>query len=303
MVALSTVKASIPLSEILLANTNSLLIVGFGDLGSRLARLLYSDTWDISACRRHPDPGAQISQFAADYTVPGSLQFAESLQPDFVVATFTPGTRDISGYQRGFTDAAYNLLQGLGEHRPKRLIMVSSTRVYAEKEGGWVDESSELSTMDERAVAIAEAERCLLASQHEATVVRFGGIYGGEGSRLMARIARGEIAPAEPVRYTNRIHRDDCVGFLAHLMQMAGEGDEVLPVYNGVDNDPAAAHEVESWLAARMGCVPDVAAKSGATGHKRCINKLLNATGYKLQFPDYKAGYLPILKGSHNDQQ
>lgn len=290
-----------PPPEIPLAKNNSLLIVGFGDLGSRLARVLHGDTWSISACRRHPDPDAQIQQFAADYAVPGSLDFAEGLQPDFVVATLTPSTRNISGYQRGFTDAAANLLQGLGMHRPKRLIMVSSTRVYAENDGGWVDEYSTLSTTDERAVAIAEAERCLLASQHAATAVRFGGIYGGGNSRLIARIARGEVAPSEPVRYTNRIHRDDCVGFLAHLMKMAEEGGEVLPVYNGVDNNPAPAHEVESWLANKMGCTSHVATTNGAAGHKRCSNKALHASGYDLQFPDYKVGYLPILKGSHND--
>ncbi len=279
------------------AREPSLLIVGCGDLGERAGLALHAAGWRVDAVRRdtsrlppefHPHP--------ADYTCPGSLDFAGSLRPDCVLATFTPAGRGVEGYRRGFAAAADNLLRGLDGHRPRCVIMVSSTRVYAETEGGWVDESSALSAGDARALAIAAAERKLLDAKLPATAVRFGGIYGAPGGRLVARVARGEISPEAPVRYTNRIHRDDAAGFLAHLLQEASRGARLAPVYNGVDDAPAPAHEVESWLARTLGVAPPWRDyRDVASGHKRCRNQLLHASGYQLRYPDYRSGYRQVL--------
>jgi nucleoside-diphosphate-sugar epimerase len=125
-------------------------------------------------------------------------------------------------------------------------------------------------------------------------VVRFGGIYGGAHGRLQAKIKRGDIAPATPVRYTNRIHRDDCAGFLVHLLAMAAQGKEIAAIYNGVDHHPAPAHEVEQWIADALGCATrkDTGTVSEQPlSHKRCSNRLLRETGYTLHYPDYRAGY------------
>ena len=56
----------------------------------------------------------------------------------------------------------------------------------------------------------------LAGSRQAASVVRFAGIYGYPGGRLLSRIGSGELCAAQPPRYSNRIHRDDCAGFLAH---------------------------------------------------------------------------------------
>jgi nucleoside-diphosphate-sugar epimerase len=281
-------------------NNRSLLIVGCGDIGHRVGNILLSDNSHVSAVRRKPhDPDSQFHWIGADYSCPGSLDFMEQLRPYVVLATFTPSSMDTSGYRRGFTDAAVNVVRGLGKHRPRLVIMVSSTRVYAEASGGWVDESSALSTVDDRAVAIIEAEQHFLASDFPGTVVRFGGIYSSSQGRLLEKVRRGEIAPAEPLRYTNRIHRDDCAGFLVHLLAMSLRGDHLEPVYNGVDNCPAPAHQVESWIAKALDC--PVHKDTGkvikpATAHKRCRNDLLQATGYSLIYPDYIAGYEEIRR-------
>lgn len=277
----------------------SLLIIGCGDLGQRVGRVLGQRDWRITGVRRRP--GTVSESFpcrAADYSIPGSLDFAESLRPDFVLATFSPNTSDIEGYRQGFTAAADNLLAGLGEHQVKRLIMVSSTRVYAEDAGGWVDETGELSCQDERALAIIDAERQLLVSDQSVTIVRFAGIYGTSGGRLVSRVARGQISPAQPVRYTNRIHREDCAGFLVHLFAMSQQKQPLSAVYNGVDDEPTPAHGVQGWLAQEMGVDPprnSELMQDAATVGKRCSNALLRSSGYELQYPDYRAGYRHVL--------
>ncbi len=282
---------------------SSLLIVGCGDLGIRTGALLLHQGWRVSGVRRNTAIlPADFSAYAADYTQPNSLQFAAELKPDFVLAVFNPVDRSTTGYKTGFQTAMGNLLAGLGAHRPRHILMTSSTRVFAEAEGGWVDESSALATNDPWAAAIVAGERLLLDSVYNASVVRFGGIYGIPGGRLLSRIRRGELCPPQPVSYTNRIHREDCAGFLTHLLGLASAGQDLQRVYIGVDDLPAPRYEVESWLAAEMGLEvsPDQASvqeptRHNSAGHKRCRNVALHASGYPLIFPDYKSGYAHLL--------
>ena len=274
--------------------SNSVLIVGCGDLGARTAALLLPEGWQIAGVRRDVaklPPG--VRGYAANYTVPGSLDFLGELQPDYVVMTCNPTDRSVAGYQAGFATATANVLAGLGRHRPRHVIAVSSTRVFAEGQGAWIDESSPLSRDDPRAVAMIDAEQLLLESAHPATVIRFAGIYGTPGGRLLSRLATGELCSCEPPRYSNRIHRDDCAGFLAHLLRLSNAGGELAPVYIGVDDHPALQYDVESWLAGELGVTvqPGSAAPPGPSAHKRCCNRRLHDSGYTLLYPDYRSGY------------
>jgi nucleoside-diphosphate-sugar epimerase len=280
--------------------SRSVLIIGYGDLGLRVSeRLLPLGAKVGAVCRSANKLPAGITQHIADYTTEGSLAFCEGLGPDYVLATFTPSERSEQGYIQGFDLAMDNLLAGLGAHRPKCILMASSTRVFAESGGGWVDEHSELSKSDPNARAIIAAERKLLDSLHNASVVRFAGIYGYASGRLMERIQRGDVSPAEPVLYTNRIHREDCAGFLSHLIAMVERGEQLDPTYIGVDDCPAPRHEVESWLAAQLGVTPGAPPKNERKepgAHKRCRNRGLKASGYKLEFADYRVGYGAIIE-------
>jgi nucleoside-diphosphate-sugar epimerase len=202
--------------------SNSILFVGCGDLGCRSGLIMQARGWQVAGLRRDPSRlPAGFTGIRGDYSSPGDTGFIAELKPDYVVATFNPSDMSVEGYQRGFSQAAQSLLAGLGDHRPRAILSVSSTRVYAERDGGWVDETSPLSADDPRALAIIAAEQILLGSVHRVSVVRFAGIYGYPGGRLLERIRRGELSPKEPLRFSNRIHRDDCAGFLCHLLGRA----------------------------------------------------------------------------------
>ena len=280
--------------------SNSALIVGCGDLGIRTGRILQRQEWSVAGLCRDPArlPGG-FGQYAADYTLPGDLEIVGKQQPDFVLATFTPSDRSAQGYQQGFTGAAGNLLRGLGEHKPRLLIMASSTRVYAESQGGWVDEDSPLEREEPMARAIVEAEEILLQNLSRVTVVRFGGIYGSPGGRLLQRVKNGELCPADPPQYTNRIHREDCAGFLAHLFTAAAAGTKLAPVYTAVEDLPASRAEVEHWLREEMAVTQPIRETTAiARSHRRCRNNLLHQSGYQLLYPDYRSGYRALILAS-----
>ena len=283
----------------------SVYIIGCGKLGARVREQLPADRFRFTGVRRQTAAlPAGMAGRAADICRPGSLDFLAGEAPELVLATFTPAGRGPEHYRAGFELAMQNLLAGLGGHEPVRVIMVSSTRVYRERDGGWVDEESPLAEDDPRATAMVRAERLLLDSGLPASVVRLGGIYGDPRGRKLARVAAGQLSPRHPARFSNRIHREDAAGFLAHLLLGASEGAVLAPVYNGVDDNPALQSEVDAWLAEQLGVAPAAealaataaAATAVPSGHKRCRNRRLHQSGYRLRYPDYCSGYSAALE-------
>lgn len=279
---------------------NSVLIIGCGDLGTRTGQALLAQGWQVHGLRRHPDSLPRgFTAHRGDYTQAGDLEFVRELRPELVLASCNPSERSEAGYRLGFLHSARNILDALGSHRPRRVLFVSSTRVLAESGGGLVDEHSPLAIEDPWARAIIEAEQVLLQSPHSVTVVRFAGIYGNPGGRLLRRIKEGKLCQPSPGRWSNRIHRDDCAGFLTHLLQKAVAGADLEPVYIGVDDRPALQYEVESWLARELGlALEEVQVAPHSASGKRCDNGLLHASGYRLRYPDYRAGYRAVLESA-----
>lgn len=257
--------------------------------------MLSIDRFDFYGVCRSPErlPDC-VRGFQADYTQLGSLDFLADLAPDYVIAVFKPQSFSVEGYRLGFAAAAENLRRGLGNHVPEGLLMVSSTRVFAEQRGRWVDEDSPLSSSDQQALAIIDAEQ-RLGELENCSIVRFGGLYGNPASPRLERIAKGEIVPSWPIRYTNRLHRADSLGFLAYLIELRSSGQTLEPCYIAVDDEPAPQHTVEEWLADELGVLTSEVAKPGTGGHRRCSNALLKRSGYTLMYPNFRAGYQAVL--------
>lgn len=278
----------------------TVLFVGCGDLATRAASALAPSDRCIGLCR-HPERLPDVIQgLAGDYTSGSTFASLPQLAPDTIVFTLKPvGGRDAEAYRRGFLMPVKHLLAALGHHRPRRVLFLSSTRVYTENAGGWVDESAPVADDDSPAGMIVAAERQLLNSGHPATILRCAGLYGDSGGRLAARIARGEVSPASPVHYANRMHRDDVAGVIVWLIEREARGEVPADCYNLVDDYPAPQHEVDRWLAAALSVpvdeAPDSVAQPGSRGHKRVSNRRLRSSGYVLRYPDYRSGYAAAL--------
>ncbi|WP_110650513.1 SDR family oxidoreductase [Salinicola peritrichatus] len=276
------------------------LILGCGDIGTQLGKQLIEAGHRVVGARRHADAldGTGIEPVALDVTDEAAL--AALPDADIVVYAVTADRFEESAYEAAYPQGLKAILREFAgrDRTPQRLFFVSSTSVYAQHEGEEVDEASPTEPSGFSGSLMREAEQILLEHELPGTVVRFSGIYGPGRDRLIRQVGEGRIAAANPPLYSNRIHRDDCAGVLAHLIQMALEGKPLEPIYLASDCDSAPLHEVMAWIAKRLKVeTPDVIQSPlRRRSSKRCNNRRLLDTGYTFRYPSFREGYADVLK-------
>jgi nucleoside-diphosphate-sugar epimerase len=282
------------------------LIAGCGWLGTALGIAL-ARRGDVVWGLRRQTSGLprELRGIAADLTDPDTLETLPS-PLDAVVFAAAPEASDESSYQRTYVRGLTNLLDALRESGPAgdpppRIVLLSSTSVYSQTAGEWVDEASATTPSDFRGRIVLRGEETLLAAGFPAIVLRLGGLYGpGRESLIDAvREGRATLAPA-PARFTNRIHLVDAVGAIVHLLGLPA--DAAARVYVGVDHEPAARNDVLRWLASRLGVAlteapvgAEAERDSRSDTNKRCSSVRLRDSGYRFRYPSYREGYDAIL--------
>lgn len=267
-----------------------ILIVGCGDIGSKLARLLADTGHEVVATRRHSFELQGVQAMIADVTQPQTLLFPAGL--DYVFVVLAPNESSEAAYRAVYFEGTKNVLAALQGQAIKRIFWVSSSSVYGQDAGEWVDEDSPAEPSRATAKVLRETEIFLKKAIWPVTVVRFAGIYGPGRNRLLKWVQEARPVQAEPPQWTNRIHVDDCAGLLVFLMGKDRAGVALEPIYLGVDSKPVPQHEILGWLAAEMK-LPKVEheTRSGASMNKRLSNKRILALGYEFHYPDFQAGY------------
>ena len=271
-----------------------ILIAGCGDIGVALGLSLTAAGHGVWGLKRRPNSlPPSIQPLQADLNAPNSLAI---LPPklDAVVYAAAAGGYTPERYRIAYQDGVANILQALQAQGQslQRFIFVSSTSVYGQSSGEWVDEDSPALAEGFASDTLRAGERLAWSSPVPATVIRFGGIYGPGRTRLLDSVTQGTAKCSAGV-YTNRIHRDDCAGALSHILMLK----EPAPLYLGVDNDPAEQCEVMRWLAQQLSVTPppqanvDSSPEQRMRGNKRCRNDRLRAAGYRFLYPSYREGY------------
>jgi len=269
--------------------TGRVLLAGCGDLGIRLARRLTG--WQVIGLRRDPSRlPAGIVPVQADLARPETLGAVAGAW-DAVVMTATPDARTPQAYRAAYVDSLQGLLARV---RARRLVFVSSTAVYGQADGAWVDEDSPAEPAAFNGRVLLEAEA--LAADAGGIMVRFSGIYGPGRDWLLRKLRQGPVeCRRTPPEWTNRIHSEDCAGVLAHVLTL----DEPARLYNASDCEPAARWDVLGWLASRMNVAGPVEANESDPAPdlgKRINNRRLLDSGFRFQYPDFRAGYEEMLE-------
>ncbi len=276
----------------------NILIVGCGSIGTALAQELKALGHQVTGLKRHP-PKVNvdgINYFSADITEAESLEgLATNFEQIFFIVT--SDSRDEQGYRAIYETGLNNLIKHFTDSGcSPAWLLVSSTGVYGQSQGEWVDENSIAEPKQATTQWIRHAERRLTDLDQRNIVVRFAGIYGPGRESLLRMAKQCPAIQKQPSYFTNRIHQDDCIGVLIFLLAQRLAGATLESYYLASDNDPAPLWDVISWLAEQLHCQPPTA-KVGVNFdmNKRCSNKRLAALGYQFQYPDYKAGYQSML--------
>ena len=266
-------------------------IVGAGYTGLALARFFRSKkqkVWALSRSSKHHAEfqSLEITPITAD------LNRAETLSKippaHFIVLCPAPDERSDAAYRSVYLEGISNYLQAIRKNpRPNLIVYLSSTAVYGERGGAWVDETTPLRPETEKQKILIEAETQVLESGYPAAVFRLGGIYG-PGRNSLAKLE--EKCAQTPDAYTNMIHVDDIAGAMPVLFNKGQEGN----VYLGVDDEPVKRSEFHAWLTSKLGKTP-LQTFSSQAGGKRCRNTKLKSLDYKFQYPTFREGYLDLI--------
>ena len=277
----------------------SVLIAGCGDIGSRLATQLLGDDWQVYGLRRSIDRlPAGVIGVAGDLFSEQCPAHWPTGQIDYLVYSAAATDHDEAGYQAAYVDGLKNTLGWLEQNgqRPKRLLFVSSSSVFAQKDGEWIDETSPAQASNYSGRIMLDAEQVALNSGIAASVVRLTGIYGPGREWMLGQVRKGYRVAVDPPMYGNRIHADDAGGLLAFLLEADREGKALDDCYIGVDNAPVPLAEVVGWLRERLG-ITEWAAETSTrrAGSKRCSNARAKALGWEPRYSNYREGYAAIL--------
>ena len=275
-------------------NTEQLLIIGQGDIGLPVTNKLAQQGIDVTGLARSERSHYALNDQAKFIQLDALKLSAEQLQDFTAIAIIvTPDEYSTSGYNESYLSICQHLAD-LADQLPKleRAIFISSTGVYGQDNGEWIDENTVPVTPERDASKIIlQAEQALQQGfGDKAIIIRPSGIYGRE--RLM-RLRKARDPQKEPIArnaWSNRIMDSDLVTIITKVLTI----DTPNPIYIATDYLPVTTFELMTWLAVQLGeSVPESDDNKKTAEGKRLHSNVLLAW---LEFPDWQAGYHDILQ-------
>ena len=267
-------------------------VVGCGYLGLRVAQawratgrrvfaLTRGRTAELAAAGLEPIVGDVTDYGLSVLPAVGTLLYAVGMD-----RRAGPSMRDV--YVGGLARVLDRLMEP-----PDRFVYVSSTSVYGQTDGSWVDETSPTEPGEESGRVVLEAERLLRAKLPAAVVLRFAGIYGPNRVLRRQALLNGEPLVGDAEKWLNLIHVEDGVTavLVAEQMRRAGE------TYLVADGTPVRRREFYALSAKLLGgpearFEPHPAGKSlPAEANRRIGNrKAREELGFVPLYPSYLEG-------------
>jgi nucleoside-diphosphate-sugar epimerase len=280
-----------------------LFCFGFGYSALALARRLIASGWAVTGTCRSAEKAAALREagFSAvrfDRHRPVDLAVLDGVT--HLLVSVPPDARGDPVLDRHGEDIA--ALPGL-----RWLGYLSTTGVYGDRGGGWVDETAQLLPTGERGRRRVAAEQGWLGLWHDRGVpvhiLRLAGIYGPGRTAFDALRAGTARRIDKPGQVFSRIHVVDLATVLVASIGRPRPG----AVYNVCDDDPAPPEAVVAHAATLLGVQPpplvpledaglSPMARSFYDDNKRVSNRLIKTElGVRLRYPDFRAGLAAIL--------
>lgn len=278
-------------------------ILGCGYVGLAVGRLLVREGVEVVGVRRSVDGCKEVEEMGmgfavADVTQPRTLGSLPG-PFDWVVNTVSSSRGGIDEYRAAFLWGNHNVIAWARTQPLKKLVYTSSTSVYGQTDGGWVDEASLADPASEAGRVLLQAEAVVLDAARSGgvpgVVLRLAGIYGRERGHLFHQFLAGSARiEGDGRRWLNMIHRDDAASAIAAALRRAPSGE----VFNVSDDEPTTQGDFLIGVATRLGRrppeggVPDLTRRKRPATNKRVSNrKTRDALGWRPVFPSWREGY------------
>ena len=276
--------------------SRTLLSIGHGYSARALARRLLPLGWTVIGTTRSEDKAKALAGEGVEPLIwPGA-----PLPIDRATHVLTSVSPDDEGdpvlQEAGEVLAAARHLEWVG--------YLSTIGVYGDRQGRWVDESSELLATTDRGRARVTAEADWLALGLPVHVFRLAGIYG-PGRGPFTKVRRGTARRIiKPGQVFSRIHVEDIAAVLHASIDAPNPG----AVYNVCDDEPAPPQDVIGHAAELLGMpLPEAVpfdeaemsemARSFYADSKRVRNdRIKDELGVALLYPDYRSGLAAVLE-------
>lgn len=285
----------------LIYTAQPVLIMGCGDVGRRLGKRLVSKGQPVVGVVRTQTSGARLKSLGIEPQVLDLDQIQDSsCLPTKGARVFYLAPPPPRGTSDPYIENFLNACVGAA---PRCIVYLSTSGVYGDCRGAWVDEYWPTDPQTDRAKRRLSAERTLhrwrSETQQDIVVLRVGGIYGPE--RLpVARLSGMRVICPDEAPPSNRIHIEDLVTVCLAAM----ESGEPAQTYNVADDAPTSMtdylYHVADWAKIpRPPCVSLVQAPGSLSPEmlsfiqesRRLINrKMKEVLGVRLQYPDLASG-------------
>ena len=157
-----------------------------------------------------------------------------------------------------------------------------------------VNDDSRIVPSDAQGQILYEMEQQYLkAHPNKTIIVRPSGIYGTSVARLQKMALQQHTYPN--LHWSNRIHIDDLVGFLAALLSV----ENFASSYIVTNNQPVLLHEIVQWFQQQM-YLPLVKVETQKITGKKLYATRLTQLGFELKHQDCFADYLHLLQDKHS---
>ncbi len=282
--------------------SGTLLTFGHGYTAAALARRLVPKGWRVLGTTRHDDKAAALRDAGVEPLVwPGEDPLPALSRASHLLISAAPGERGdpVLAELRDAIAAEAERLDWAG--------YLSTTGVYGDHDGAWVDETTPLAPTTRRGLARVEAEGAWQALARESGlplhIFRLAGIYG-PGRGPFEKVRSGEARRVvKEGQVFSRIHVDDIAQVLEASMAHPDPG----AIYNVCDDQPAPPQDVIACAAELLGMPPppEIAfedadlspmGRSFYAESKRVRNdRIKERLGVRLLYPGYREGLAAIL--------
>lgn len=274
----------------------TIYLAGCGKLGKRLGTQLSADGERVIGLKRRPETAAfpMIGIDLSDKVAVEKLTADASV----IVFTVTPSDYSEAAYAFVYKTVLQNLIAFAQRHeQPPLFILVSSTSVYGQHDGEWVNEQSPTVPTHFSGQHVLGGEQAIRAQLSRSISLRCSGIYGQGRTRLIQRAVSGQAVQQTPPIWTNRVHEDDCIGALRFLIQQAKNHSTLAPVYLLSDDTPVSIYDITAFICRQLKQAPppikteEISTKQ----NKRCDNSLIKSAGYSFKHPDFRCAYQALI--------